>query len=105
MWSLRFYRDPFYEKTVNDYLIVPEGQYTYNIEEAGVAYVEDPVVKGIYIQNSRGQTLGNHVTNFPVVLGKGVYEIKVDEGCIFKDVIMGSNKEVVKLNCKKNTSK
>ncbi|MBO9667538.1 MAG: VWA domain-containing protein, partial [Bdellovibrio sp.] len=41
-WGLRMYRDPFYEKTINDYLIVPNGEYEYNIEEAGVAYVEDP---------------------------------------------------------------
>ncbi|MBO9668670.1 MAG: hypothetical protein J7501_17865, partial [Bdellovibrio sp.] len=63
------------------------------------AMEEDPAVRGIYIYDARSKMLGNHVTNFPAVLGKGVYEIKVDEKCVFKDVIMGSNKSVVKLNC------
>lgn len=100
-WSLRFYREPFYEKVIDNYLIVPNAEYTYNIEEAGVAYVEDPQVKGVYVYDGRFALMGNHLTNFPLVLGKGVYEIKVDEKCIFKDVIMGSNKEIVKLNCDK----
>ncbi|WP_413582475.1 vWA domain-containing protein [Bdellovibrio sp. HCB288] len=101
-WSLRFYRDPFYEKIINDYLIVPNGKYEINLEEAGVAYVQDPLVRGIYVFGNRGVMTGNHVTNFPLVLGKGVYEIRVDDKCVFKDVIMGSNKEVVKLQCPKD---
>ncbi|QLY24805.1 VWA domain-containing protein [Bdellovibrio sp. KM01] len=100
-WNFRFYRDPFYEKVVNNYLVVPNAEYEYTIEEAGVAYVEDPQVKGIYVFGNRGIMMGNHVTNFPLVLGKGVYEIRVDDKCIFKDIIMGSNKEVVKLQCSK----
>lgn len=100
-WNFRFYRDPFYEKVVNNYLIVPNAEYEYNIEEAGVAYVEDPQVRGIYVFGNRGIMMGNHVTNFPLVLGKGVYEIRVDDKCVFKDIIMGSNKEVVKLQCSK----
>lgn len=98
-WSLRFYREPFYERVVENYMIVPNGEYVYNIEEAGVLLVEDPEVRGVYVYNSRGNVLGNHLTNFPLVLGKGVYEVKLDEKCSFKEVLMGSNREIVNLNC------
>lgn len=100
-WSLRFYREPFYEKIIDNYLIVPNAEYLYNIEEAGAALVEDPKVRGIYVYDGKVALLGNHLTNFPIVLGKGVYEIRVDKTCVFKDVIMGSNKDIVRLNCDK----
>ncbi|WP_374000548.1 VWA domain-containing protein [Bdellovibrio bacteriovorus] len=100
-WALRLYRDPFFEKTIENYLIVPNGEYTYDIQEAGAVVVEDPKVRGIYVYDGRFALLGNHLTNVPFVLGKGVYEIRVDEKCVFKDVIMGSNSGLVKLDCSK----
>lgn len=100
-WAIRLYRDPFFEKTLENYLIVPNAEYTYDIQEAGAVVVEDPKVRGIYVYDGRFALLGNHLTNVPVVLGKGVYEIRVDEKCVFKDVIMGSNSGLVKLDCSK----
>ncbi|UOF00182.1 vWA domain-containing protein [Bdellovibrio reynosensis] len=100
-WSLRFYREPFFEKVIDNYLIIPNAEYVYNIEEAGAAIVDDPKVRGVYVYDGKVALLGNHLTNFPVVLGKGVYEIRVDKSCVFKDVIMGSNKDLVRLSCDK----
>lgn len=99
-WTLRFYREPFFEKTVENYVVIPNADYTYIIEEAGVAVVDDPELRGVYVNGSRGVLLGNHLTNTPLVLPKGIYNIRVDEGCSFKDVIMGSNREILRLNCK-----
>ena len=53
------------------------------------------------VYDGRFALLGNHLTNVPLVLGKGVYEVRVDEKCVFKDVIMGSNSGLVKLDCSK----
>ncbi|CAE80792.1 VWA domain-containing protein [Bdellovibrio bacteriovorus] len=100
-WAIRLYRDPFFEKTLENYLIVPNAEYTYDVQEAGALVVEDAKVRGIYVYDGRFALLGNHLTNVPLVLGKGVYEVRVDEKCVFKDVIMGSNSGLVKLDCSK----
>lgn len=103
-WTLRIYRDPFFEKIVTDYIIVPNAHYNFLVEEVGVTMIDDPDLRGIYVHGPNGSLLGNHLTNVPLVLPKGVFSIKVDDKCVFNDVIMGADRRLLRLNCK-NTGK
>lgn len=98
-WNFKIFRVPYYEKIVEDYLVVPNGNYEENIEDAGVVVVKDSKVRGLYVFDAKGGSKGNYLTNFPFVLPKGLYEIKVDVDCGFKEVIVDAKKEVQTLVC------
>lgn len=98
-WNFKIFRVPYYEKIVEDYLIVPNGSYEQLIEDAGVVAIKDSKVRGIYVFDARGSAKGNYLTNVPFVLPKGVYEIRVDEDCVFKQVVVEVKKEVQTLVC------
>jgi hypothetical protein len=100
-WAVRFFKTPFFEKIVEDYLIAPNGEYIYDIVEAGAVIIDDPKVRGIYILNLKGETLGNFLTNVPLVLPKGVYEFRVENKCVFRDISLGGGKNLVRLDCSK----
>lgn len=101
-WGIRLYKDPFFEKVIENYLVVPNGDYVYDIVEAGAAIIDDPKVRGIYLYNAKGESMGNYLTNVPLVLPKGVYELRVENQCTFKDVSLGGGKkDLVRLDCRK----
>lgn len=98
-WNLRFHRLPYYEKVVENYLVVPNGRYEESVDDAGVVIVREPKVRGVYVFNARGGSIGNYLTNFPFVLPKGLYEIKVSNECSFREVTVDSKKELQVLDC------
>lgn len=99
IFNIKYFRVPFYEKVIEKYLIVPDGKYSIDVVDAGVTMVKDPQVRGLYVYTGAGQNLGNYLTNFPFVLKKGTYEVKVDDQCYFKDILVGQKAEIQTFKC------
>lgn len=80
-WRLRIFREPFYEKFVDPFIVVPGGVHNIEITDAGALKVLNRETKGLYVYGSKKDFLGNYLTNAPFVMPLGSYRFYIDERC------------------------
>lgn len=80
-WRLRIFREPFFEKFVDPFVVVPGGVHNVDVTEAGAVRVVNRETKGLYVYGGKKEFLGNFVTNANFVMPLGSYRFYVDERC------------------------
>lgn len=80
-WRLRIFREPFFEKFVDPFVVVPGGVHNVEVTDAGAARIVNRETKGLYVYGAKKEFLGNHITNASIVMPLGSYRFYVDEHC------------------------
>ncbi len=98
-WSVRIFKEPFYEYIIPDYFIYPDGVHSINISGVGLAKVQSSEIKGVYIYSSSNELIDYALSNSIVALKSGSYIFHSDDTCTFSDVKIKDRKEILVLPC------
>lgn len=99
-WTMKIYKQPFYEKFVPRFDIYPNGEFNYKVSGAGAVRVNSPGIVGLYVYDHKNKLLGNYLTNASFALPAGEYKIHVDEKCSFDKVNVKDDGILNVLSCK-----
>jgi len=98
-WSLRIFKDPFYETVLPKFYVYPNGEHSFDVDGVGVVKVERSKMAGLYVYDQDNKQLGKFLTGFPLVIRSGIYTFHVDDKCDFPDQPIRERKEINVLSC------
>lgn len=100
-WTLRVFKNPFYEQIVPNFLVAPLGEHEFNVTNAGAIKIEHPDLTGIYAYDQDKKEIGQFLSNSTIVLKSGIYSFHRSEKCTFPKIQVNEKKEVLVMSCQK----